>query len=85
MKPNSLSVVLAVYNEEKNIKTCLDSIAGLADEIIVVDGNSQDKTREIAKKLGAKVFKVSNKPIFHLNKHRYRCSFRQMDSPTGRR
>ena len=68
MKPNSLSVVLAVYNEEKNIKTCLDSIAGLADEIIVVDGNSQDKTREIAKKLGAKVFKVSNKPIFHLNK-----------------
>ncbi len=63
-----LSVVIATYNEEKNIKTCLDSISGLADEIIVVDGQSEDKTREIAKKLGAKVYQVSNKPIFHLNK-----------------
>lgn len=63
-----LSVVIATYNEEKNIKACLDSIDSLADEIIVVDGQSEDKTREIAKKLGAKVFKVTNKPIFHLNK-----------------
>ena len=63
-----LSIVLATYNEEENIGGCLQSIQRLATEIIVVDGSSQDKTREIAKKLGAKVFKVSNKPIFHLNK-----------------
>ncbi|MCG2691443.1 glycosyltransferase family 2 protein, partial [Microgenomates group bacterium] len=63
-----LSIVIATYNEEKNIKACLDSVTNLADEIIVVDGQSKDKTREIAKKLGAKVFQVSNKPIFHLNK-----------------
>ena len=67
MKPK-LSIVLATYNEEKNIKACLDSVKGLADEIVVVDGSSTDKTRQIAKKFGAKVYKTTNKPIFHLNK-----------------
>lgn len=63
-----LSVVLATYNEVANIKDCLLSVKTLADEIIIVDGSSQDKTREIAEVLGAKVFKVANKPIFHINK-----------------
>ncbi|MFH0942925.1 MAG: glycosyltransferase family 2 protein [Candidatus Beckwithbacteria bacterium] len=63
-----LSVVIATYNEQENLKTCLDSIAGLADEIIIVDGRSQDKTREIARRFNAKVFEVDNQPIFHLNK-----------------
>ncbi|MFC1627003.1 glycosyltransferase family 2 protein [Patescibacteria group bacterium] len=63
-----LSVVLATYNEEQNIKTCLTSTKDLADEIIVVDGSSKDQTRSIAKKIGAKVYKTTNKPIFHLNK-----------------
>ncbi len=64
----SLSVVLATYNEEANIADCLKSVRILAGEIIVVDGSSTDQTREIAKKLGAKVFKISNQPIFHINK-----------------
>ena len=63
-----ISVVIATFNEAANISDCLQSVRQLAEEIIVVDGSSQDKTREIAKKLGAKVFQVSNKPIFHLNK-----------------
>jgi len=63
-----ISVVIATYNEAANISDCLKSVRQLADEIIVVDGSSKDKTREIAEKLGAKVFPVSNKPIFHLNK-----------------
>lgn len=65
-----LSIVLATYNEEKNIKLALDSavIRTIADEIIVVDGCSSDKTREIAKSLGAKVIKTTNKPNFHINK-----------------
>lgn len=68
MKKNKLSIVLATYNEEKNIRDCLQSIKDLADEIVVVDGSSTDKTAEIAKKLGAKVFLVSNKIMFHKNK-----------------
>lgn len=63
-----LSVVLATYNEEKNIAKCLESIKDLADEIIVVDGSSSDKTREIAESFGAKVFLTTNKQNFHINK-----------------
>ena len=63
-----ISVVLAVYNEENNIRRCLESVKEFADEIVVVDGSSIDQTREIAKQLGAKVIKTSNKPIFHINK-----------------
>jgi glycosyltransferase involved in cell wall biosynthesis len=44
---DKLSVVIITYNEEKNIATCLDSVKDLADEIIVVDSFSKDKTKEI--------------------------------------
>lgn len=61
-----LSVVLAVFNEEKNIAKCLESVRQLADEIIVVDGESSDKTVEIAKKYGAKIISTPNLPThFH--------------------
>ena len=63
-----LSVVLATFNEEKNLADCLNSVKDLADEIVVVDGSSTDKTRVIAKKMAARVIKTTNKPIFHINK-----------------
>lgn len=63
-----ISVVLATYNEEKNLAKCLDSVVSWVDEIIVVDGSSSDRTREIAEKYKAKVIKTSNKPNFHINK-----------------
>jgi glycosyltransferase involved in cell wall biosynthesis len=50
-----VSAVVLTKNEEKNIKDCLDSISW-CDETIVLDDNSTDKTAEIAKKMGAKVF-----------------------------
>lgn len=65
-----LAVVLATYNEEKNLKKCLDSVKILADEIIVVDGESTDKTREIARKAGAKVLVAKNEALFHKNKQK---------------
>jgi glycosyltransferase involved in cell wall biosynthesis len=52
-KPLTLSIVIPVYNEERYLKSCLDSIAKQtvkADEVIVVDNNSTDKSVEIAKK-----------------------------------
>ena len=64
----TVSIVLAVFNEEENLPICLDSVKDLADEIIIVDGSSTDKTVEIAKKYGAKVKVTTNKPIFHINK-----------------
>jgi glycosyltransferase involved in cell wall biosynthesis len=63
-----LSVVLATRNEEKNIGRCLNSVKGLADEIIVVDEHSTDKTVEIAKKYGAKVFLELHHELFHITK-----------------
>jgi len=42
-----LSVVIITFNEEKNIKACLDSVVSVADEILVVDSFSADKTSEI--------------------------------------
>jgi len=64
-----LSVALATYNEERNISDCLESVQGLADEVVIVDGSSSDNTRQIAKKYGAKVIKTTNKPMFHTNKN----------------
>ena len=51
-----LSVCLIVKNEEDNLTECLQSIDGVANELIVVDTGSQDRTKEIAKKFGANVF-----------------------------
>lgn len=50
-----LSVIVLTKNEEKWLPGCLNSVRGLATEMIVVDDQSTDKTTEIAKKYGAKV------------------------------
>ncbi|MEN3009358.1 glycosyltransferase family 2 protein, partial [Pseudothermotoga sp.] len=42
-------------NEEKNIKRVIDSVRDLADEILVIDSGSTDRTVEIAVSLGANV------------------------------
>lgn len=50
-----ISAVILTKNEEKNIEACLTSIAW-CDEKIIIDDHSEDKTVELAKKKGAKVF-----------------------------
>jgi glycosyltransferase involved in cell wall biosynthesis len=65
-----LAVVLATYNEEKNLPGCLDSVKEIADEIVIVDGTSTDKTVAIAKEYDAKVLVTTNPPIFHINKQK---------------
>lgn len=65
-----LSAVLATYNEEKNLGRCLDSVKEIADEIVIVDGSSTDKTVDIARSFGAKVVVCDNPPIFHINKQK---------------
>lgn len=50
-----LSAVVITYNEEDKIGRCLDSLIGVADEIIVVDSLSTDRTVEICKSKGATV------------------------------
>lgn len=55
-----LSVLINTKNEEENIEDCIRSVSGLADELIVVDMKSKDKTVGIARALGASVFEVSD-------------------------
>jgi len=58
---SKLSVVISAFNEEKNIERCLKSLS-FADEIIVIDNSSLDKTAEIAKKYTKLVFTQKNDP-----------------------
>ena len=59
-----VSVVVCTKNEEKRIKICLESILkNKVDEIILVDGNSKDKTIEIAKKFTKKIFVSKKKSL----------------------
>ena len=54
---NALSAVIITLNEEKNIGRCVQSLQGIADEIIVVDSFSNDATESICKSLGVKFVK----------------------------
>jgi glycosyltransferase involved in cell wall biosynthesis len=51
-----LSAALIVKNEEKFLGDCLASLRGLADEVVVVDTGSTDRTQEIARSGGARVY-----------------------------
>ena len=51
-----ISACIISFNEEKKIEDCLKSLAGIADEIIVVDSNSTDNTVDIAKKFTPHVY-----------------------------
>lgn len=68
MKKPTISVVLATYNEEKNLPQCLESVKDFVDEIIIVDGTSSDNTVEVAKRYTKKVYIVPNQQNFHINK-----------------
>ncbi|MCG2726258.1 MAG: glycosyltransferase family 2 protein [Elusimicrobia bacterium] len=63
-----LSVVIATKNEEKNIQKCLESVKW-ADEIIIVDDISADKTVEICKRYTKNIFISDSKGSFHKNKN----------------
>lgn len=61
-----VSLVIPVYNEEKYIEKCLESVFKqtiLPNEVIIVDNNSTDKTIEIAKRFPVKIIKESKQGL----------------------
>ena len=63
-----ISIIIPTYNEEKNIENCLNSLLNQTlprkeYEIIVVDGQSKDKTVSIAKKYADKVIQQKSKGV----------------------
>ena len=64
-----ISAIIITQNEERNIGRCIDSISAVADEIVVVDSYSTDRTCEIALEKGARVVKHSFKS--HIDQKNY--------------
>ena len=65
----SLSVILITMNEAENIRACLESVAW-ADEIVVVDGGSEDGTQDIAREFTPHVHVHPDWPGFGPQKNR---------------
>lgn len=63
-----LSVVISAYNAQDKIEDCLKSVR-FADEIILVNSSSTDKTVEVAKKYTSKIFDRPNNPMLNVNKN----------------
>jgi glycosyltransferase involved in cell wall biosynthesis len=66
----TLSVILITRNEEANLADCLASLEGIAQQIVVVDTNSSDRTLEIAKNHGAVIAQPADWPGFGPQKNR---------------
>lgn len=71
MTKSTISVALAVLNEEANLARCLDAVHPWVDEIVIFDEGSTDATPDIAKKYSrVKFFKTEHQPIFHITKQK---------------
>jgi glycosyltransferase involved in cell wall biosynthesis len=55
MRSHNLTLCMIVKNEERSLARCLDSVSGLAPEVVIVDTGSTDQTSAIAGSYGAKV------------------------------
>jgi len=51
-----VSAVIITFNEEKNIRRCLESLQGIADDIVVLDSYSTDATPVICREMGVRFF-----------------------------
>jgi glycosyltransferase involved in cell wall biosynthesis len=69
-KGRTLSVIVITRNEAHNLHDCLQSVQGLANEIVVIDSNSTDATRDIARQFGAMVSQPADWPGFGPQKQR---------------
>ena len=72
-----LSAVIITLNEEKNLDRCLKSLSGIADEIVVVDSFSIDRTADIDHNHGA-VF-IRNKFEGHIQQKNFALAQAQFD------
>lgn len=64
----TLSAALIVKNESKNLESCLNSLTGWVDDIVILDSGSEDNTREIAEKYTEHFYLKSNWQGFGLQR-----------------
>jgi len=53
--PEKLTALIPCKNEERNVRPCIESVRGLADEVLVADSGSTDRTMAIAAELGCRI------------------------------
>lgn len=68
-RPLPLSVAIIARNEEARLPRCLESVSGLAAEIVVLDSGSTDATVAVAERFGARV-EITDWPGFTVQKNR---------------
>ena len=67
----TISIAIATFNEESNIKRCLDAVTGWVDEIVIADEESTDNTVIIANRYPkVKIISTPHEPMFHLTKQK---------------
>lgn len=75
--PIKISSIVLTYNEEENIGRCLESLKKVADEMIVVDSYSTDKTEEICRGYG--VTFIQHEYVTHIEQKQYAISLANGD------
>lgn len=64
-----ISAVIITYNEEKNIARCIESVRAIADDIVVIDSFSKDKTKQICEERGVRF--IEHKFIGHIEQKNF--------------
>ncbi len=72
-----ISVAIITYNEEKNIGRCIKSVLDIADEVVVIDSFSTDKTPQICHELGVRFF--TNPFIGHIEQKNHAIAQTKFD------
>ncbi len=74
---DKLSVVIITFNEERNIRRCIESVIKVADEIVVVDSYSTDSTREICSEFNIEF--IEQEFLGYIEQKNYALSFAKYD------
>ena len=80
-----LSLAMIVRNEEKNLARCLDSIKDYVDEIVITDTGSIDKTKEVGRGYGAKIYDFEWQDDFSMARNYCIEDHRRFCADAGRR
>ena len=71
-----LSAVLITLNAADRLEACLESLAGLADEIVILDGGSKDGTADIARRHNVRLVTTIDWPGFGIQRQRAQAEAR---------
>ncbi len=75
-----LTAIILTYNEEKNIRNCLQSIKGICKRMVIVDSGSTDDTLKIAEDEGAEILVNVMRPFLYAKQFLYGMDHANIDT-----